>query len=112
MRVAARAADRKYRKAKNKLILDQWRAKTWRVGIMAGGDRQAMDAVWMQRMIKYWNMQSRLYGFAHTSPSMHFTEVDGWPIVTSMVRVTEVLPGERVGRKEWVQWRLENPQVA
>lgn len=103
----AAVADRVFRQAKKPPFEGQVRVRTWRTSLI--GDQ--LDQTWMQRAVEYWNLQERLYGFRASHPSLHFSTVDGVDIVTTAVEVTSILPGRRVGRKEWMKWRLQNPTV-
>lgn len=74
-------------------------------------DEATLHQTWMKRAVEYWDLQRRLFGFNCKPPSLHFTEVDGMSIITSAVEITAILPGRRISRKDWVQWRLKNPQA-
>lgn len=92
----------------------------WRVPIIPPDGSE--NATWQQRCAEYWFLQSRVYGYRCTPPTIEFNVVDDIdptdetktikvPILTTSVVITEIFPGERLTKKAWAKWRLANPNV-
>lgn len=110
---------RKFVVSQNPPRVGETRVMTWRaeIGASTGAD---LEAVWQERIAQYWEMQQRLYGYRCTPAKMEFSTVTDEPvpghpmtifICSTAVKVTSVLPGERVSRDKWAKWRLANPNV-
>jgi hypothetical protein len=89
-----------YRKMKSPAFVGQLRMKSWRPLLHIADSSLRVDAdlddVERKRVAEYWARQREVYGFEFGEVMVQIDFDKIGPIVTSSVRVTKVLPGDRV----------------